>query len=283
VRDLTVGEAAARLSAEFPGLTVSWLRRMEAAGRVSPRRNPAGFRRYTEADLDRIRAVLIAAAEADASAPPPPAPAPQPTVAPAPVEAPAPSRKSVPPPAAEPEPEAQSQRSLVHAASLKRESSSPSGGRRGGPGGIAVLTVVPDTSPAEQPSPAPDPPEPAARRAERRWPDAGFFAPDLGEVAMDRDRLAAAARIERGWIDELVGFGLLPDRAVFSGADLLVARACAELAELGFEPRHLRPVLASAGKVAELAAAAPAGRSAQAAAAAVRLHSTLVRAELLRG
>jgi hypothetical protein len=274
VRDLTVGEAAARLSAEFPGLTASWLRRMEAAGRVSPRRNPAGFRRYTAADLDRIRAVLSAAAEQNAEAAAEPA---------APAPAPPQPRVSAPQPTAESGPAAQSQRPLIHASGLKRDGGNPSGARRGGPGSVAVLTVVPDTSPAEQQGPAADPPEPAGRRGERRWPDAGFFAPDLGEVAMDRDRLAAAARIERGWVDELVGYGLLSDRAVFSGADLLVARACAELAELGFEPRHLRPVLTSAAKVAELAGSAPAGRSAQAAAAAVRLHSTLVRAELLRG
>lgn len=282
MRDLTVGEAAARLSAEFPGLSASWLRRMEAAGRISPRRNPAGFRRYTAADLDQIRAVLSAASGTEAPAPPEPSAKDS-----APAAAPVPTGGAAA--EAAPEPAPQSQRPLMHAAGLKRENSSPSGSRRGGQGGVAVLTAVPDTSPAaqpptaEQPIPAADPPEPAGRRAERRWPDAGFFAPDLGEVAMDRDRLAAAARVERARIDELVAYGLLPDRTVFHGADLLVARACAELAELGFEPRHLRPVAASAAKVAELAAAAPAGRSAQAAAAAVRLHSTLVRAALLRG
>ena len=141
----------------------------------------------------------------------------------------------------------------------------------------------------------------ASRRAERRWPDPEFFAPDLGEVALDRDQLAAAARTDRAWVDGLVEYGLLSGNRSAGGADLLVARAAAELAQYGMEPRHLRAVAASAARVAELIASATSpgpsrdaarrertllagpGRSAEAAAAAVRLHAALVRAALLRG
>jgi len=101
-------------------------------------------------------------------------------------------------------------------------------------------------------------------------------------------------------VDGLVEYGLLPDAEPVGGADLLVARASAELAQFGVEPRHLRAVAASAARVAELVAAATAagasrdpsrreraalaapGRTAEAAAAAVRLHAALVRAALLR-
>jgi hypothetical protein len=148
--------------------------------------------------------------------------------------------------------------------------------------------------------PAGSAPTAASRRAERRWPEAEFFAPDLGEVALTRDQLASAARAERAWVDGLVEFGLLPDDEPVGGAELLVARASAELAQFGVEPRHLRVVAASAARVAELVTAAAAaganrdpsrrersalaapGRSAEAAAAAVRLHAALVRAALLR-
>ncbi|HZU59284.1 MAG TPA: hypothetical protein VFA06_25615 [Actinocrinis sp.] len=141
----------------------------------------------------------------------------------------------------------------------------------------------------------------ASRRAERRWPDPEFFAPDLGEVALDRDQLAAAARTDRAWVDGLVEYGLLSGNRSAGGADLLVARAAAELAQFGMEPRHLRVVAASAARVAELITSATSpgpnrdaarrertllagpGRSAEAAAAAVRLHAALVRAALLRG
>jgi hypothetical protein len=120
-------------------------------------------------------------------------------------------------------------------------------------------------------------------------------------VSLDLDQLATAARTDRAWVDGLVEYGVLPGTDSAGGAELLVARASAELAQFGVEPRHLRAVAASAARVAELIAAAttagtgrdPArreraalaapGRSAEAAAAAVRLHAALVRAALLRG
>jgi hypothetical protein len=168
-----------------------------------------------------------------------------------------------------------------------------------------AAAVAATAAPATAPSPAADAPTsavgagPAPRRPERRWPEAEFFTPDLGEVALNRDQLAAAARADRAWVDGLVEFGLLPEGEPVGGAELLVARASAELARFGVEPRHLRAVAASAARVAELVAAATAagatrdparrersapapGRSAEAAAAAVRLHAALVRAALLR-
>lgn len=43
----TTGQAAQRL-----GISVDTLRRWEREGKISPERNAAGHRRYTEADLD---------------------------------------------------------------------------------------------------------------------------------------------------------------------------------------------------------------------------------------
>ncbi|MGH6656956.1 MAG: MerR family transcriptional regulator, partial [Actinocrinis sp.] len=57
-RTLTIGEASARLSAEFPGVTTGVLRRMEAVGSFTAGRGESGYRRYSEADLDLIRLVL---------------------------------------------------------------------------------------------------------------------------------------------------------------------------------------------------------------------------------
>lgn len=390
-RTLTIGEAAARLSAEFPGVTAAVLRRLETAGKFTPARSSSGYRRYSEADLDLIRIVL--SNQPAAHSPDPACPVPG-------------SERAARSGGSDPADLSGAEHPLTHpaagesvaddafaAAGVARDRSAEGplhGGRAGTQGSsagrvsaravraasssasrvpAARATVVVDDmqTPAtrrtgvqrqstearfdvpvsgripragigapvaqdpvgfvEQPQrpgsagaaaaaaangsagtapgrSTPDgAPAPAAvsRRAERRWPDAEFFAPDLGEVALDRDQLAAAAHTDRAWVDGLVDYGLLSGNRSAGGADLLVARAAAELAQFGMEPRHLRAVAASAARVAELIASATAtgaardparrerallaapGRGAEAAAAAVRLHAALVRAALLRG
>ncbi|MBR7830089.1 MerR family transcriptional regulator, partial [Actinospica sp. MGRD01-02] len=67
---MTIGEAAARLSAEFPGIRPETLRALEQHGLVVPERTPSGYRRYTERDLDAVRDAL--------AGPPPVEPEPEP-------------------------------------------------------------------------------------------------------------------------------------------------------------------------------------------------------------
>lgn len=398
-RTLTIGEAAAALSGEFPGVTAAVLRRLEAAGQFIPARSSSGYRRYSEADLDLIRIVLTnqsAQSPGQEQAGPPAAGA----------------ERAGRPGSPDPADLSGAEHPLTHPAAGHSEAEdalavvgvardltsgaahhgghpgpqSPATGRTTGRNGRAASSRVPaarsaavddlqgtasrhqgalrpttdalfdvpargasmqpqcpDSTGTEQ---APDaalgkastalsgtapngtsrantasaqgstpngvalngtaangtaPSTAASRRAERRWPDPEFFAPDLGEVALDRDQLAAAARTDRAWVDGLVEYGLLSGNRSAGGADLLVARAAAELAQFGMEPRHLRAVAASAARVAELIASATSpgpgrdaarrertllaapGRSAEAAAAAVRLHAALVRAALLRG
>jgi DNA-binding transcriptional MerR regulator len=50
----------ADLRAEFPDVTISKLRFLEAEGLVEPRRTPAGYRKYSSADIARLRFVLAA-------------------------------------------------------------------------------------------------------------------------------------------------------------------------------------------------------------------------------
>lgn len=320
VRGLTIGEAAARLSAQYPGLTVSVLRRLEEGGLVDPVRNSSGYRRYSPADLEKVRAALSGwpvpedhTGTAAATAPQVQDPLWSDPGAGADAQPKPPSQASrgsqVP---RLPSSRTASSRAASVPVGARAAASQRSGTARASAPG-AVATAPPPPVPA-QASPAQAaattaaattsldaPAAPGTRRAERRWPDAEFFAPDLGEVALNRDQLAAAARTDRDWVDGLVEFGLLPEGEPVGGADLLVARASAELAQFGVEPRHLRAVAASAARVAELVSAAttPAanrdatrrersalaapGRSAEAAAAAVRLHAALVRAALLRG
>lgn len=251
---MTIGEAVARLSAEFPGIRPETLRALEQHGLVVPERTDSGYRRYTERDLDAVR---------DALAGPPPPREPEPEPAPRRMTSPdtrLPAAASVAAGrAAEPMPRT--------APSVVARSASP-----------AVAQLADEEPPsAESPNPA--------RRRSARWPEPEYFTPDLGEVALGREGLARAAGIAEEWLDELAAYGLISGRDPASGADLLVARAAAELLGHGIEPRHLRPVAVAAERTAALVKATKSGNSrsasAQTAAALVRLEAALLRAALL--
>ncbi|HET9167789.1 MAG TPA: MerR family DNA-binding transcriptional regulator [Actinospica sp.] len=251
---LTIGEAVARLSAEFPGIRPETLRALEQHGLVVPERTPSGYRRYTEHDLDAVR---------DALAGPPPRPEPEPL--------PEPAYRAVP----EPRRLAPSPDTRL-AARIPAISAAPPG------------AAVPAASPVAQ-FPDEEPPSAGSanpgRRRSARWPEPEYFTPDLGEVALGREGLARAAGIAEEWLDELAAHGLISGREPASGADLLVARAAAELLGYGIEPRHLRQVAVAAERTAALVKAAKGGTSrsagAQTAAALVRLEAALLRAALL--
>ncbi len=55
---LTIGVVLAQLQADFPGLTISKLRYLDAQGLVSPARTPSGYRRYSKRDVQRLHYVL---------------------------------------------------------------------------------------------------------------------------------------------------------------------------------------------------------------------------------
>jgi len=57
---MSIGEVLSRLRPEFPDITISKLRFLEAEGLVEPLRAPSGYRKYTHAHLERLRFVLIA-------------------------------------------------------------------------------------------------------------------------------------------------------------------------------------------------------------------------------
>ena len=57
---LTIGKVIAALQADFPDLSVSKIRFLEAEGLLSPGRTPAGYRTYTAADVERLRFILTA-------------------------------------------------------------------------------------------------------------------------------------------------------------------------------------------------------------------------------
>lgn len=55
---LSIGQVLAKLSPEFPDLTPSKLRFLEERQLVSPARTESGYRKFSPADLDRLRFVL---------------------------------------------------------------------------------------------------------------------------------------------------------------------------------------------------------------------------------
>src|SRR5215510_10670585 len=54
---MTIGEVLAVLKPEFPEITVSKLRFLEGAGLVSPDRTAAGYRKFSDDDVARLRFV----------------------------------------------------------------------------------------------------------------------------------------------------------------------------------------------------------------------------------
>ncbi|KAD3633292.1 MerR family transcriptional regulator [Arthrobacter yangruifuii] len=55
---LNIGEVLSELSAEFPAISASKIRFLEEKGLVTPQRTAAGYRKYTPADVERLRFVL---------------------------------------------------------------------------------------------------------------------------------------------------------------------------------------------------------------------------------
>ncbi|MCF4006693.1 MerR family transcriptional regulator [Corynebacterium uropygiale] len=56
---MSIGVVLKQLRAEFPDITVSKIRFLESEGLISPQRTSSGYRRFTEADVERLRYILV--------------------------------------------------------------------------------------------------------------------------------------------------------------------------------------------------------------------------------
>ncbi len=219
----------ARLRPEFPDVTISKLRFLEAEGLVEPLRAPSGYRKYTAAHLERLRFVL--AAQRDRYLPlrvireqidvvergerivglplTPAQPAPQP------------ASRSAPQPAAYP---------------------TATAGPPSRPGRAVPVPIVPAQPALTERSPDPAPAVPS--------PDSAPAWIGLGDARLTRAQLAERSGLDEAGLDDLEQFGLLvPTPNGYYGAEALtVARISARLAEFGFEGRHLRPYRATADR-----------------------------------
>jgi DNA-binding transcriptional MerR regulator len=215
---LTIGEVIARLSGDFPDVTISKIRFLESEGLISPQRTSSGYRRFTESDVRQLRWVLTA----------------------------------------------------------QRDQYLP-------------LRVIRQRLAGE--------PETGGDAAHADTVSAAYFQPSvagLGELSLDGEQLARAAGLPVETVGELVAHGLIPAGPRFDGNALLVAKAVAQLAEHGLEPRHLRLVVSGAARTVDLlgqlveplrrvrgsGAGEADRRAAELAGGVVRLHAALVRSGL---
>ena len=57
---LGIGEVLAQLQAEFPDVSVSKIRFLENEGLIQPARSPSKYRKFSPADVERLRYILTA-------------------------------------------------------------------------------------------------------------------------------------------------------------------------------------------------------------------------------
>ncbi|WJZ02576.1 transcriptional regulator FtsR [Corynebacterium freiburgense] len=59
VKTKSIGVVLEQLRAEFPDVTHSKIRFLETEGLITPQRSSAGYRRFTEEDIERLRYILV--------------------------------------------------------------------------------------------------------------------------------------------------------------------------------------------------------------------------------
>jgi DNA-binding transcriptional MerR regulator len=229
---MNIGEVLDRLRPDFPGITIPKIRFLEDKGLIKPERTPAGYRKFSPDDVERLRYVL------------------------------------------------RMQRD--HYLPLKV---------------IGEHLDAIDRGLEPPPIDAVVPTVPRVALAPDGLPSAQSFA-RRDNVRLSRRELVKIAEISEELLDQLEQYALITPRAGTGHYDtdaLVIARTARELADFGFEPRHLRAFKTAAdrevGLVEQVVAPHKSSRDTAAkaraeeavseiAALSVRLHATLVKAGL---
>lgn len=250
---LSIGEVLSLLQEEFPDVTISKIRFLESQGLIDPERTPSGYRKFYEADIDRLRWILVQQREhflplkvikdrlADPEAgqgelllsdgtPPPAAPAPGPASEAVPVE-PEPS-----PPVAEDSP--------AHIASAVATATADLAA-------ASAEAVLDEAVVSEDAQPiwmvdlakASAATKASAAVAEAQAPLQEDSGPT--EVSLTAQELCLAADISRDSLKALEQYGLIAGRPLgndvfYDGDALLIASKSAGFLARGVEARHLR-------------------------------------------
>ena len=56
---VSIGEVLSLLAREHPDLTISKIRFLESQGLISPQRTPSGYRKFFDADVERLNWILV--------------------------------------------------------------------------------------------------------------------------------------------------------------------------------------------------------------------------------
>ena len=216
---ISIGEVLAHLREDFPDVTISKLRFLEAEGLVEPQRTPAGYRKYGRADVWRLRYVL--AAQRDRFLP---------------------LRVIRDQLAAIDRGESDS--GLV-GSTPPAESPSTDSGSAGRPNPPAS-SATPEFPPSpKSPSPPEFPPAPASRP-----PVDPILGGPTTRARFSRGEVLERSGLTDTMLAELEATGLLGSRVPgwYDGDALVVAEVAAALAAYGLAPRHLRAYRAGADR-----------------------------------
>ena len=229
---LSIGEVLSLLQDDFPDVTISKIRFLESQGLLDPERTPSGYRKFYEADIERLRWILrhqrdhflplkvmkdrLEESTAAGLMVPPDEPA-----------AAAGGRGA--PSLFEPDTGAPAGRSARDRAAKAAERPASA---------LPVAAPAPAHSGARPAPTLPPLPEPAT---------GGPNPLDAGPtgVTFSLEELAAASGLTERELNELTRYGLLAGRQVggdtfFDGDALVVARTAAGFLRFGIEARHLR-------------------------------------------
>lgn len=231
---MNIGQVLDLLRSDFPGVTISKIRFLEDQGLIKPERTPAGYRKFSASDVDRLRYIL----------------------------------------------RMQRDHYLPHKVIGEHLEAIDRGLEP--PAIDGVVPTVPKVALAADGLPSPE----------------SFRS--TNDVRLSRRELIKIAEISEVLLVELEQFALISPRPGTGHYDtdaLVLAQTARQLADFGFEPRHLRAFKTAAdrevGLVEQVVAPLQRGRDASAqgraddavseiAALSVRLHATLVKTGLRR-
>jgi DNA-binding transcriptional MerR regulator len=231
---MNIGQVLDVLRGDFPGVTISKIRFLEDQGLIKPERTPAGYRKFSGSDVDRLRYIL----------------------------------------------RMQRDHYLPHKVIGEHLEAIDRGLEP--PAIDGVVPTVPKVALAADGLPSPE----------------SFRS--TNDVRLSRRELIKIAEISEDLLVQLEQFALISPRPGTGHYDtdaLVLAQTARQLADFGFEPRHLRAFKTAAdrevGLVEQVVAPLQRGRDASAqgraedavseiAALSVRLHATLVKTGLRR-
>lgn len=208
---VSIGEVLSLLKEEFPDVTISKIRFLESQGLLDPERTPSGYRKFYDADVERLRWILRQQREHFL-----------------------PLKVIKGRLVGDPGDDAAAPDSGGERASSSSSTPHPS--------------ASPSAPPSPSPSPARTPP---ARPAEVERPPPPRPAPDASlspgptGVNLTMEELSSATGLPYERLRELERFGFITGRAVagstyFDEESLVVANLAAGFARFGIEARHLR-------------------------------------------